>query len=510
MPSSKNNPIEKDIRLCYACYIFKYDAISINGVNILNQIALLETILDNITDGVYVLDDSGNYVYVNSAYIRALNMPKSVLLDYNVHDFLTTGQISLCISDIVYREKRQVVMFQDVYDTQNYGRKPIRQMVISTPIFNKDGNIQNIVAIVRPQDITNELYNLASTRHENGVIPSVQMPPPQMAGDIIAKSADMKRILEQAQAISSVDASILITGESGTGKEVVAQFIHRSGNRSTMPFVVINCASLPENLLEAELFGYEKGAFTGADPHGKKGLFEEAEGGILFLDEINSMPVSLQGKLLRAIETKKVKRVGSNISKSVDFKLICATNEDINQMVTEKRFRLDLYYRINIVPLNIPPLRERRDDIIPLALNFLKHFSDKHNKRKVFSPNTIDNILNYQWPGNVRQLKNFVERSVVISSDEIIEFKSIEGITEAFPLSGYNPSENLNMKPATQFSGDFENLLSSGMGLSDYLEKCEEEFLKYAVQKYSSSYKVADALKTSQTSIVRRLKKYNL
>jgi len=396
----------------------------------MSDIALLETVLDNITDGIYVLDGKGNYVYVNSAYIKALNMPKNILLNYNVHDFMNTGQINICISDIVYREKKQVVMFQDVYDTQNYGRKCIRQMVISTPVFNHKGNIQNIVAIVRSQDASNELYNKASMNHGRTVIPSFQLPPQLMDGNIIAKSIKMRSVLNRANAVASVDSTILISGESGTGKEVVAQYIHDVSDRKTKPYIIINCASLPENLLEAELFGYEKGAFTGAVSTGKKGLFEEADQGILFLDEINSMPLSLQGKLLRAIETKKIKRIGSNKSIPVDFRLIVASNEDVDKMVEEKRFRLDLYYRINIIPITIPPLRERKEDIVPLAINFLEHFCEKHTKKKVFSQNTIDNILNYAWPGNVRQLKNFVERSVVVSADEVIEIKNVEGITE--------------------------------------------------------------------------------
>lgn len=477
----------------------------------MDQIAFLEMVLDNITDGIYVLDDKGNYVYVNSAYIKALNMPKGLLLNYNVHDFLDTGQINLCISDIVYREKRQVVMFQDVYDTQDYGRKLIRQMVISTPVFNQKGNIRNVVAIVRSQETSSDLYYKASISNATSVTPSFQMLPSSMEGKIIAKSMVMRSIINRVNAIANVDSTVLISGESGTGKEVIAQYIYECSNRADMPFVIINCASLPENLLEAELFGYEKGAFTGADPNGKKGLFEEADKGILFLDEINSMPLSLQGKLLRAIETKKIKRIGSNKSIPVDFRLISASNEDIAKMVENKQFRLDLYYRINIIPINIPPLRERRADIVPLALNFLEHFCEKHNKKKVFSTNTIDNILNYSWPGNVRQLKNFVERSVVISTDEVIEIRNVEGITEADPIPPAGRVQELEaLEEVRSKETVYEEMFKNDVTLDDYLAACEREYLRYVYSKMPSSYKLADKLGVSQSSIMRRLRKYKI
>jgi len=478
----------------------------------MNQVAFLETILDNMTDGVYVLDDIGNYVYVNSAYIKMLNMPKSVLLNYNVHDFLDTGQINFCISDIVYREKRQVVMFQDVYDTQNYGRKMIRQMVISTPIFNSDGNIQNIVAIVRSQETSNQLYYLASTSNSSTTTSSFQLAAPTRDGKLIAKSAAIRSVFSRALAVADVDSSVLLTGESGTGKEVVANFIHSISNRSKMPFIIINCASLPENLLEAELFGYEKGAFTGADPKGKKGLIETAEGGIVFLDEINSLPLSLQGKLLRAIETKQILRIGATKPLNVDFRLISASNESMEQLISEKKFRLDLFYRINVIPIHMPPLRERKEDIVPLAINFLEHFCEKHSKKKVFSTNTIDKIIEYNWPGNVRQLKNFVERSVVVSTDEVIEIKDVEGITETYHYVNYsvNDDHNVHANIAPILDNHFEDLINRSVSLETYLDACEKDYLKYAYSKFNSSYKLAEVLKTSQTSVIRRIKKYNL
>ena len=470
-----------------------------------------EIMLDNLTDGVYILDHQGNYIFANTAYIQMLNMPKSVLLQYNVHDFLTTGQIDFCISDIVYREKRQVVMFQDVLDTQNYGRKTIRQMVISNPIFDDNGNVRNILAVVRPLDQLNDLYYLAS-QSAVSAFSTRSDPAPIEHPSIIADSTAMQAVLETAAMVAAVDSAVLLTGESGTGKEVIAQFIHRSSPRRDQPLVVINCASLPENLLEAELFGYEKGAFTGASANGKKGLFEEADGGTLFLDEINSMPLNLQGKVLRAIETKTIQRVGSTRQKKVDFRLISATNEDLAQLVEEKRFRADLYYRLAVIPIRLPPLRDRKEDVIPLADHFLTQFCQKYDRKKVFAPMTMDAMLQHAWPGNVRELKNFVERSVVMSMGRSIAVPDVTAFLSTVsvrPAAAHLESEeNGGYAPSSETG--FEQMLNTGVSLEQYLERCEREYLGYALQRYGNSYKAAEALGTSQSLIMRRKKKYSL
>lgn len=234
--------------------------------------------------------------------------------------------------------------------------------------------------------------------------------------------------------IADTDASVLITGDSGTGKEVVARYIHKSGNRKNNAFVVINCASLPENLLEVELFGYEKGAFTGATST-KIGLFEQADQGTLFLDEINSMSLSLQGKLLRAIETKRIRHIGSNQDKKVDFRLLVATNEKLEDLIKARLFRRDLYYSVNAVPIWIPPLRERREDIIPLALKFLQSFCSKNQMDKCFSPQMLDRMREYSWPGNVRELKNLVERSVLMSMEHQVNIPDIPGFVADVPTA---------------------------------------------------------------------------
>lgn len=394
--------------------------------------SFFEMLLDNMSDGIYVLDKNTKFIYINSAYCAQLRMTKESLLGTDVHEFLKTKQIDFCIADMVMEQKKQVVIFQDVYDTLHTGRKSFRQLVTATPMFGEDGQIQYIMALFRRLSTLNEEYSLAEN---SGEVNSTKVSNEKEIvdeKDIVAKSPQMKEILKLCRKIADTDASVLITGDSGTGKEVIAHYIHEAGNRKKAPLVVINCASLPESLLEAELFGYEKGSFTGAAST-KKGLFEQADKGTLFLDEINSMPLGLQSKLLRAIETKTIRHIGSTIDRKVDFRLVVATNEKLEDMIKAHTFRKDLYYRINVVPIMLSPLRERKEDIVPLALKFLQSFCSKNQKDKIFAPEMMERMKNYSWPGNVRELKNFVERAVLMSADYRISIPDITGFIDNVP-----------------------------------------------------------------------------
>lgn len=472
-----------------------------------------ELMLDNIPHGIYILDDHGTYVYVNRAYVDSLGMGKESIIGASVYDFVKRKEIKFCISDIVYQQKKSVFMLQDVHIENGSDVRSFRHLIISTPVFDEAGNIQNIIAICTPVDTLNQLYEKAE---EDGMIHSYFKPSAENDEDdsVIASSPSMKYILKMAENIAKTDTSVLLTGESGAGKEVIAQYIHAQSPRSNKKLVVINCAALPEHLLEAELFGYEKGAFTGAATTGKAGLIEEADGSTLFLDEINSLPMALQGKLLRALETKTIQRIGSTKTKNVDFRILSATNEDLEQAIEEKRFRPDLYYRLNVIPLQIPPLRERQEDIVPLAKRFLKIYNQKYQKSKRFSENTIQKMRDYRWPGNVRELKNFVERVVVMSAGLSIEVPDIKNITDMLTVSF--PSEEPRNYMAIEHSVDTEpvsaenRVFESGISLTDYVESCEKNFVQYALNKTKSTYEAAKLLNTSQSAIVRKKKKYNL
>jgi PAS domain S-box-containing protein len=478
------------------------------------EIGFYKSILDNIPEGVYVLDRDGNYLFVNSAYVQMFDMSKAQLLNYNTHQFLSSGQVDFCVSDITLKEKRKVIVFQDVLSVQDYVRTPFRHLVIVSPVFNESGEIQHMVGVAKKL----EQYDQEFTEASRTVISSLS-PAPNTAGRsdaVIGESPAMRAVFDAVKTVSGIDAAVLISGESGTGKEVIARHIHNSGNRRGQKMVTINCASLPENLLEAELFGYEKGAFTGASANGKVGLFEIADKGTLFLDEINSLPLNLQGKLLRAIETKTIQRIGSTKTIEVDFRLIAATNENLKNLVEHKEFRIDLYYRLNVIPITIPPLRQRQEDILPLANYFLKQFCEKYDKQKCFSQQMTTYMQAYHWPGNVRELRNFVERSVVMSVGNVMNTPNF-AITQAAEDSSGVRGEYTRLPRAASAKGaaeswrdHMEKSFSERVSLKDFVEQCESAYIELAARTASSTYELAELLGTSQASIMRKKKKYRM
>jgi two-component system response regulator HydG len=269
---------------------------------------------------------------------------------------------------------------------------------------------------------------------------------PTSIDGVIGKSAGVKRALDLAKRVSKSTANVLITGESGTGKEVIAKTIHAMGPRRKAPFIAINCSAIPENLLESELFGYAKGSFTGASEK-RIGLFEEAEGGTLFLDEIGDLNFGLQSKLLRVLQERKIKRIGENQYRPVDTRIIAATHKDLRKEVANKNFREDLFFRLNVIPIWIPPLRERREDIVPLAEFFLKKFSALNgSKVRSFSKECMDALLTNNWQGNVRELENTIERAVVLSDSDRIEADDIRSV------EGGSPASVTSSQAAVQFN----------------------------------------------------------
>ena len=465
----------------------------------------LDTILDILPFGVYVLDDKGNYVFVNRTIAQLAGLTKQEFLKINV---LHENSYEICVSQIVYDTKKPVTTFQDI-DIPRTGRK-WRQLITSTPVFDGNGNICNLVAVLFPIEGLNYLLHEAQT---SGIIPVHTMegmegapaPAPQT---LVANSKAMQDILALARQVASVDSSVLIQGESGTGKEVVASYLHQTGHRSHKPFVVINCASLPENLLESELFGYEKGAFTGANASGKRGLIEEADGGTLFLDEINSMSLALQGKLLRVLETKTSRRLGSLTDRSINFRLVAACNQNLQKMCAEGTFREDLYYRLNVVPITIPPLRERIEDIVPLTNLFLSEFCNRYGKVKYLNSSAMDRILQYDWPGNVRELRNFIERLIVTTSDETTEIHEIPDAMFDYTEPSRQP-EQKNYVFVGQPQG-FSSYEDTDFSLKDYLEGCEKAILESILRAYGNTYKAAEILKIDQSSVVRKKNKYHI
>jgi len=319
-------------------------------------------------------------------------------------------------------------------------------------------------------------------------------------GTMIGKTKSMKKNFEEVKAVAKTSATVLLFGETGTGKELIAKAIHNESERKGKPFVAVNCAAIPETLLESELFGHEKGSFTGAyDRH--IGKFEAANGGTIFLDEIGSLPKSLQGKILRALQDKVISRIGSAESISLNVRIISATNSDLKKEVDAKRFRDDLYYRLNVVPINIPPLRERREDIPLLIGHFLAQFNKEYSKKiKGFEEDAMEILTQYDWPGNVRELENVVERIVALAKEDIISKESL-------------PKELLMSEAAEKIftmykgKGKRETIKKE----SKSLEEGEKESIRKALKEAKGNkIEAAKTLGIHRNTLTKKIKQYGL
>jgi transcriptional regulator with PAS, ATPase and Fis domain len=307
--------------------------------------------------------------------------------------------------------------------------------------------------------------------------------------DCIANSSSMIRVFEKAKQVANFPTTVLIMGETGAGKEVVAAFIHRNSNRADKPFIKVNCSAIPEQLLESELFGYESGAFTGASLKGKAGLFELANGGTLLLDEIGDMSFHLQAKLLRVLQDNEILRLGGQKTIPLNVRVLSSTNRDLKEMMDMNQFSDALYYRLNVVELNILPLRERQEDILPLSAFFLSHFNEKFKLSKTLSPEIKECFLHYHWPGNVRELRNIIENIVVSSGQAVIGMEDL-------------PQRIIMSRSSSQ-----SNAPARGLRMQDAIEKLQQEMIKKALAENGSLRKAAQALGMDPATLHRLARK---
>lgn len=322
---------------------------------------------------------------------------------------------------------------------------------------------------------------------------------------IVGKSAAIKKSFEIAKRVANSAATVLITGESGTGKEVFAKAIHQMSDRSGQNFIAINCSAIPEQLLESELFGHAKGAFTGAIEK-KRGLISEADGGTLFLDEIGDIPMPLQAKLLRVIQDRKIKPVGENKYLNIDVRILAATHKNLREEVKHNRFREDLFFRLNVIPLTIPPLRDRPEDILPLSNYFLKKYS-LINKARVtgFSRAATEYLLSHKWPGNVRELENAVERAVVLSQNTEIQVLDLMDPSELNGSEGAGVAEHLADLKSNSFKSEILNERPI-----EPLASIEKNYIEYALQRFEGAKEqTAKALGIDRKTLYRKLKTYS-
>ena len=449
----------------------------------------MEEILEGSFDGILVTDGEGNVQYVNASYERVAAIPRDQLLGHNMRDLINPVWMENSVAFVVMEERRPVSMQQVTQDGRDI-------VVTGTPIFDNSGKIRRIV--INARDIS-EIYQLKEEllkvksrelQHYQGIICSSGTETEK----IITVSEKSKKVFALADRVGAFDATVLIQGESGVGKEEVARRIHRSSLRKNQPMISINCGAIPENLLESELFGYERGAFTGAASAGKEGLLEAASGGTVFLDEIGEIPLAFQVKLLRVLESKQITRVGGIRPKSIDVRFVAATNRDLGEMVQAGTFREDLYYRLNVINITVPPLRQRRDDILPLALYFLNFFNKKYHQDKEMTPEVIQRFEEYEWSGNVREMRNVVENMVIMGAEKQLRISDIPWISRMIAQGAERPAAG---EPALT-------------DLNAALEQTERSLLSRAKKLCASTREMARFLQIDQSTVVRKPKKYGL
>ena len=430
----------------------------------------LRRILDYSSDEIFVLDGEKRIVFVNNVCEKHYGLkPEMIMGKYNLELF-EQGYWKPSIVPLVFKEKKPVTIKQTTYIGAEL-------LTTAVPILNNQNEIELVVIT------SQELQNFKSLKKENKLIEANQ----KEDHIHLTNCEKMKNIIKMCKKTAQVDSTILIQGESGTGKGELAHYIHKTSKRKEHTFLKINCAALPADLLESELFGYAEGAFTGANKSGKKGLIETANLGTVFLDEIGEVPLSLQAKLLQVIQEKQFIPVGGNKMKQVDIRIIAATNRDLIEMVRKKQFREDLFYRLNIIDIELPALRDRKEDIIPLTYNFLHKFNQKYEMNKLISQECLDIFYHYSWPGNIRQLENTMER-LVITSDSIINKSDLPDlITEKTKL------QTQHIIPPT---------------LDEALEYIKRTLVEKSYKKYKSSRKVANDLNISQTRAVKLINQY--
>ncbi len=426
---------------------------------------LLEIVFDNVDNGIYLTDGRGVTIRVNRTFEEMSGIKNEDLAGKSLYQLVQDGYFTGSASLLVLERKAPA--------TATYSTRTNRKLLVKgKPIFGPDGEIRYIV---------NTIWDLTVVDYNREIDSDTARDHLLAEEDIIACSDSMMQVIDLALRVANTDSTILLTGESGVGKSLVARMVHRTSGRKSYPLMQINCAAIPETLIESELFGYEPGAFTGADRKGKQGLFEIADGGTVFLDEISELPLHLQSKLLGVIQEKEFFRIGGRKVKSVDVRLVAATNRDLTRLVAEGKFREDLYYRLNVVPIPIPPLRERRADIRALAGYFLDRCNRKYHKYKRFSESLVEAMEAMPWKGNIRELENFIERIVVTSPVDLI---SGESLAPGGGLSKYR----------------------QGMSLKQALAEYEKEILLQAQKTYRTTRKIAAALGISQPSAARKLK----
>jgi PAS domain S-box-containing protein len=470
---------------------FEQAALQLESYKLLNK--QFETVFNASSDGIWVLDNTGRIIDVNSTAEKYIGIKAEEVIGKRIESLVESGYMDRAVTPEVLASKRQVNLLQYVNKTKKY------VLATGTPAFDENGEISLVVVNERDMTRLNELLEqLDQTRRVSNrykeELTELRMLELKR-GEIVAESRAMKQVLKTALKLANMEVSnILIQGDSGTGKGLLAKFIHQQSQRAGKPFIQINCAALPENLLEAELFGYEKGAFTGAHQKGKAGLFELAQGGTLLLDEIGDLPYAMQAKLLKCLEDLEIMHLGGLKPIKIDCIVIAATNQDLETLVAKEKFRKDLYYRLNTFNFRIPSLEERPEDIFELANTFLAKYNSTFKQDKRLSYKAIEILESHNFPGNVRELKNLIKKAVVMGDERRIDNIIFQSLNKAYSPE-FTPDE----------SDDKDRCY-----LTEKLDHVELKVLKNALAHCRSTREMAKYLGISQPSVVRKMKKHGI
>jgi PAS domain S-box-containing protein len=466
-----------------------------NQISYLNrQQYIYNEMFNKLEDGIYITDGEGKTLYVNDSFLNLSGLTRDALIGETVYELRYDGVLpnSCCA---------KVIETGEPVSTINNYYKGQKCLVSGSPIYDEKGEFIRTIAVIR--DVS-ELDMLMKRIAKEDTLSMAFKKKMDTLDDkiknrnvVVSNNKKMKSLYEKAERLAHVDSTVLILGETGVGKDFLASYIHSISDREKRGNIIkINCGAIPEHLIESELFGYEEGAFTGAQRGGKKGLFEEAGEGTIFLDEIGDMPYTLQVKLLNALNDKKFYRIGGNKAIGFNARIIAATNADLKNLVDEKKFRADLYYRLNVVTLKIPSLRERPEDMLPLAQSFLEYYNNKHRRNCFFSPECLESFLLYTWPGNIRELKNIVERMVLISEDVCIDAKLFR--------------EQVSQEGHEVELGKLINWNREKLTLKQQLEVHEINIIETALATTSTMREAAKILDIDISTLVRKKQKYNI
>ncbi|MEG6511223.1 sigma 54-interacting transcriptional regulator [Desulforamulus ruminis] len=446
----------------------------------------LETILNSVSEGILAVDSQGQITHINDVACQILDFSREKVLGKTVEELFS---IEIPIQETL--KTGRSYRFTEI--KMKKGSKVIHYLTSGVPVINEKGQIMGAVATVKDYRQVEEI--LSKVELGNKRLTTFD--------DIVHQSGRMRQLVETAKIVARGNSTILLRGESGTGKELFARAIHMESHRSLAPFIAVNCAALPETLLESELFGYEEGAFTGAARGGKKGLFEQAENGTLFLDEIGELSPHMQVRLLRVLQESTIRKIGGILEIPVNVRIIAATHRNLEEMVRQKTFREDLYYRLDVIPLRIPPLRERPEDIPLTAQHLVRKICARLGKpEKFLTKESADFLMNQTWPGNVRQLENTLERIINVSDS-----------TEILP-------RHFNQWASTEpgsciLQGNGGRGISVPLGdkippLKEIVGEVEKQVLQHVLEKYPSSRKAGNVLGVSNTTILNKIKTYDI